>query len=134
MPRTHVVVWMDHTEARVFHVLPESAGHPQPEPIDESTILSPQHHVHRHPKGRGDPSPHPEDATDFFEEIARALAGADAVLIAGPSSAKHEFVRYVQTRDPRLGDKIAGVETVDHPTDRQLVAYARKYFKASDRM
>jgi hypothetical protein len=27
-----------------------------------------------------------------------------------------------------------GVETVDHPSDAQLVAYARKYFNATDRM
>jgi hypothetical protein len=29
---------------------------------------------------------------------------------------------------------IAGVETVDHPSDGQLVAFARYYFKAEDRM
>jgi hypothetical protein len=29
---------------------------------------------------------------------------------------------------------IVGVETVDHPSDAQLVAYARKYFIAADRM
>jgi len=29
---------------------------------------------------------------------------------------------------------IVGVETVDHPSDEQLVAYARKYFKAKDLM
>jgi hypothetical protein len=26
------------------------------------------------------------------------------------------------------------VETVDHPSDAQLVAYARKYFNVADRM
>jgi hypothetical protein len=30
--------------------------------------------------------------------------------------------------------KIVGVETVDHPSDGQLVAHARHYFKADDRM
>jgi hypothetical protein len=29
---------------------------------------------------------------------------------------------------------IVGVETVDHPSDGQLVARARHYFKAEDRM
>jgi hypothetical protein len=29
---------------------------------------------------------------------------------------------------------IVGVETVDHPSDAQVVAYARKYFNAADRM
>ena len=30
--------------------------------------------------------------------------------------------------------KVIGLETVDHPSDGQLVAYARKYFKAKDQM
>ena len=43
---THAVVWIDHKEARIFHVHPDAA--------DESTVLSQQHHLHRHPKGRGE--------------------------------------------------------------------------------
>jgi hypothetical protein len=34
---THVVVWIDHKEARIFRVHPEAAG--------ESRVLSPQHPV-----------------------------------------------------------------------------------------
>lgn len=134
--RRHVVVWIDHTEARVFRVQPETPGHPQPEPIDEATIMSPQHRIHRHPKGRGDEKEHqlPEDVARFFHDVARAIESADTVLIMGPSSAKLEFVKYVEMHDPGLRAKIAGVETVDHPSDREIVAQARKYFKASDRM
>ncbi len=131
---THAVVWIDHKEARVFHVQPETAGHAQPEPVDEATILSPQHLIHRHPKGRGDASEHPDDAKRFFHEIARSLDSADAVLIVGPSSAKLEFLRYVHGHDQKLEAKVAGMETVDHPTDREIVACARKYFTGSDRM
>ena len=29
---------------------------------------------------------------------------------------------------------VLGVETLDHPTDGQMVAYVRHYFKAADRM
>jgi stalled ribosome rescue protein Dom34 len=131
---THVVVWIDHKEARVFHVQPETAGHEQPEPIDEATILSPQHLIHRHPKGRGEAKEHPDDAKRFFHEVARSLASADTVLIVGPSSAKLEFLRYVQDHDQELQAKVAGVETLGHPTAREIVAYAKKYFKGSDRM
>jgi hypothetical protein len=35
--------------------------------------------------------------------------------------------------DPALRQKLAGVETVDHPSDKQLVAHARRYFLATDR-
>lgn len=133
MPR-HVVVWIDHEEARVFEVRPETPGHAQPEALDETTILSPQHRVHRHPKGRGEPAEHPADAKEFFHEVARSLESADTVLIVGPSSAKLEFLRYMEDHDRVLRAKIAGIETVDHPTDREIVAFARRYFKGSDRM
>ena len=131
---THVVVWIDHKEARVFHVQPETAGHAQPEAIDETTILSPQHLIHRHPKGRGEAKEHPDDATRFFHEVARSLDRTDTILIVGPSSAKLEFLRYLQGHDQKLQAKVVGIETLDHPTDREIVAYARRYFKRSDRM
>ena len=131
---THAVVWIDHIEARVFHVQPETPGHVQPEPIDEATILSPRHLIHRHPKGRGDAKEHPDDAKRFFHEVARALDGTDAVLIVGPSSAKAEFLKHLQDHDRTLRAKVVGTETVDHPTGREIVAYARRYFKGSDRM
>ncbi len=131
---THAVIWIDHKEARVFHVQPETVGHVQPEAIDETTILSPQHLIHRHPKGRGEAKEHPNDAKKFFQEVARSLEGTDAVLIVGPSSAKLEFLRYLQDHDKKLQGRVVGIETVDHPTDREIVAYARRYFIRSDRM
>ena len=72
---THAVVWIDRTEARTFHVHPDAA--------DESTILSPQHHIHRHPKGRGEPREHPDDARHFFDEVARSLDGIDSSSLSG---------------------------------------------------
>ncbi|HEY4734060.1 MAG TPA: hypothetical protein VIH53_05860 [Gemmatimonadaceae bacterium] len=123
---THAVVWIDHQEARIFHVHPDIA--------DESRVLSPQHHVHRHPKGRGEPREHPDDARRFFDDVARRLDGIDSVLIVGPASAKNEFITFVHEKHAGLVSKVVGVETVDHPTGREIVAHARRYFKASDRM
>ncbi len=130
---THAAVWIDHQEAHVFHVQPETVGHVQPEAIDETAILSPKHLIHRHPKGRGEAKEHPDDAKRFFHEVARSLDGTDAVLIVGPSSAKVEFSKYLQDHDRKLHAKVVGIETVDHPTGGEIVAYARRYFKASDR-
>ena len=123
---THAVVWIDHKEARIFHV------HPQE--VDESRVLSPQHYFHRHPKGHSEPREHPDDARHFFDDIARGLDGVDSVLIVGPASAKHEFVKFVHEHLQRVASRIVGVETVDHPTGGEIVAHARAYFKASDRM
>jgi len=82
----------------------------------------------------GEPPEHPDDARHFFDDVARALDGVDSVLIVGPASAKHEFVKFVHEHHRPLASKIVGVETADHPTGGEIVAHARSYFKASDRM
>jgi len=123
---THAVIWIDHKEARIFHVHQET--------VDSKTVLAAQHHLHRHPKGRGEAGEHPDDAHRFFGEAARTLAGVDAILIVGPASAKLEFFRYLHEHDRRLEAKVVGVESADHPTDGEIVTRARECFKATDRM
>ena len=123
---THAVVWIDHKEARIFHVHPEAT--------DETTVLAPQHHVHRHPKGRGEPREHPDDAHRFFAEVVPMLDGADAILITGPSLAKLELSRYMKEHAAGLAAKVVGIESADHPTDAQVVAEARRHFLATDRL
>jgi hypothetical protein len=130
----HTVIWIDHKEARIFRVHPETAGHVRPVPIDETTVHAPTHHIHRHPKGQGEAREHPEDAKRFFHEVAQALDGADPILIVGPSSAKLEFFRYVHEHERRLEPKVVGIETLDHLTDGEIVAFARKCFARSDQM
>jgi stalled ribosome rescue protein Dom34 len=122
----HAAVWIDQQEARIFHVAPEG--------FDESTIHAPHGHLHRHPKGPEGYKAHPDDAHHFFREVARALDGFSEVLVLGPSKAKLEFIKHVHEHDRALVPKIVGVETADHPTDPQIVAHVRKYFKAADRM
>ena len=57
-----------------------------------------------------------------------------AVLITGHSNAWTELMKHIEKHEPKLMKTILGVETVDHPSDAQLVALARKYFKTADRM
>ncbi len=45
-----------------------------------------------------------------------------------------QLVKHIDQHDPKLMKTIAGVETVDHPSDAELVAHARHYLLASDRM
>jgi hypothetical protein len=75
----------------------------------------------------------PQRITTIFTQPLN-LADAGAVLITGPANAKTELVKHIHHHDPKLMNVIVGVKTVDHPSDAQLVAYARKYFKATDRM
>lgn len=119
-PRAGVAVFLDHHEARVFHVAVGS--------VDESTVRAPKQHVHRHPKKGTDEHNHPDDLKHFFADLARALDGATEVLLLGPSTAKLEFLRYAHAHAHALADAIVGIETVDHPTDKQLLAHIKTYF------
>lgn len=124
----HAAVWLDHNEAKIFHVAAES--------YDESTILAPKAHTQLHRKsGPGADSGHraPEDQ-HYYHEVAKALDGAEAILVCGPSTAKLQLIRHVHKHDPKLEPKIVGVETVDHPSDRQLVAFIRDYFRQKEMM
>jgi stalled ribosome rescue protein Dom34 len=121
MTTYHAAVWLDHHEARIFHLSLDGS--------DESTVLAPTLHVHRHPKRGTDEHNHPDDDQHFFRDVTKALQGAQEILLGGPSTAKTQFVTYVHEHDHALAHKIAKVEAIDHPTDAQLVAHARKYFK-----
>ena len=79
-------------------------------------------------------SGHAAEDEAYLHAVVDSFADAGAVLITGPANAKTELVKHIHRRHPKLMDIIAGVETVDHPTDGALIGYARKYFKASDRM
>ena len=117
---------MDHQEARLFHV---DAEH-----LDEHTIKAPAHHLHRHAKGAAAEHNHPEDLHKFFQSVAHELQGAERILVLGPSTAKLQFVRYAAKHDATLESRIVGLETVDHPTDGQILAYAKRYFEADEHM
>lgn len=57
------------------------------------------------------------------------LAGAGQILLLGPSVTKLHFLHWVRKHDPTLEPRIIGIETADHPSDRQLVAHVRQYFR-----
>ena len=122
----HAVVWIDHREARIFHFNLTEV---------DSLILHPDHPAkHIHHKANSIGSGHAAVDHDYLQAVAEALADAGAILITGPASAKTELVDHICRHDARLSTIIAGVETVDHPSDAQLVAHARQYLKAADRM
>ena len=122
----HIAIWIDHREAHIFYIRPDK--------IDEATVTAklPNSH-HNHPRGPNSFKAHPEDAKKFFQEVARALEGTEEVLVVGPSTAKLDFLRYAHSHNKTLESRIVGIATVDHPTDRQVVAYAKEYFHIADR-
>ncbi len=123
----YVAVWLDHKEARIFSLNADGA--------DEAKVLAPLHNVHhKHPRGQDGGKEHPNDAKQFFADVCRNLTTAEEILVVGPGSAKLELIRYLHQHEKGLEPKVVAVETVDHPTDGQIIAYAKTAFKRIDRM
>ncbi len=126
MSHYHALVWIDHVQAHVMHISPDD--------VEKSVIEPSEQHRKLHSRvGSLGSGRAPEDQ-DYYHRVAEALAGAQEILIVGPAQAKLQLIKHIHSHDPKLVDKVIGVETVDHPTDGQLVAYARKYFLAKDKM
>ena len=101
----------------------------------ERLVLHPDHPTrHIHHKANSIGSGHEAEDHEYFDAAAESIADAGAVLITGPANAKTELIKHIHHHHPKLMSAIVGVETVDHPSDGQRVAYARKYFKAKDLM
>ncbi|MEI7515103.1 MAG: translational machinery protein [Betaproteobacteria bacterium] len=126
MSHYHALVWIDHTEAHVMHISPDD--------VEKSVIHPTLPHRKLHSrKGTLGSGRAPEDK-DYYHAVVEALQGAQEILIVGPAQAKLALLKHIHAHDPKTADRVVGVETVDHPTDGQLVAYARTYFLAKDRM
>ncbi|MBK8172648.1 MAG: translational machinery protein [Sandaracinaceae bacterium] len=120
----HSTVWIDHKDAKVFYLGDAN--------FEEKELHAPKSYVTsdgaKHAK-------HTDPATaTFFANVAKVLTSADSVLLVGPGPAKLEFVHYLTAHNPQLAARVVGVESADHPTDRQIVAHARAYFATHDRM
>lgn len=131
MSHYHAVVWIDHKEAHVMHISPDD--------VEACVVRPTKPHRHLHNKRGADKGGAvgsgraPED-DGFYHEVVEALKGAKEILVVGPASAKLNLIKHINSHDHQLSDLVIGVETVDHPSDAQLIAYARKYFNAADRM
>jgi stalled ribosome rescue protein Dom34 len=123
---THAIVWIDHREARIFHFNRLEADRVVIKPHD------PTRHIHHKANSIG--SGHAAEDQEFLHNAVKAIEDAQFVLITGPANAKTELVKHIHRHDPKLIDRIVGIESVDHPTDDALVDHARRYFKAADLM
>ncbi len=108
--------------------------HISPDDVEKSVVkpVTPHRNLHRK-RGSVSGSRQPEDQ-HYYHEVVEAMSGASEILIVGPGQAKLELIKHIHSHDHGVSNKVVGVESVDHPSDAQLVAYARKYFVAKDRM
>ena len=117
MSTFHAVVWMDHNEA---HVVMFDREH-----IKAQRIKSRSHHKHQGKVG---------DAVSFYQDIAKALNGTHEVLLTGPGLARQEFRTWCQQHQSATAQLVVDSIASDHPSDAQLAALAKQYFKKFDAM
>ena len=117
----HAIVWIDHSQAKVFHI--GLSGN------DEVTLHPHLPTRHLHHKANSIGSGHAGLDKEFFGQVMNAVSNAGEILIIGPSSAKTELAKYLRERHPTIGGRIVAVEAADHPSDREIVAYAKRHFK-----
>lgn len=119
MTMFHAVVWIDHKTAQVLQF---DAEH-----VQAQKVKAHSHHTAYH--GSSVRTEH-----EFFGQVCDALAGIAEVLVVGPKTGIGDFQHYVDKHRAAVGKQVVAYEVVDHPSEAQLVAMARKYFLKYDRM
>lgn len=126
MSHIHAVVWLDHREAQVIDFS-----------IDETHtvhVKNPGSHKKVQHRGGVFGSDKRPDDGPFFDEIVTAIGDAREVLVVGPGTGKTLFKHHIDKHHAGLAKRVVGVETVDHPSEGELLAHARKVFKRIDNM
>ena len=121
----HAVVCIDHAEALVFEFNESGMTEHRIRPKD------PQGNIHH--KAGSASSGHARDSKAYLTAVAEALQPSHEILIVGHGTAKDEFASFIRDHVPALAPRIMGVETVDQPTKKEVLAFARKFFEAKDR-
>ncbi len=124
MGYNHAVIWIDHQKAHVMSFNKDEHV--------EQVIRATLHNAHLHSKSGAPGSGHAPEDKAFFDHTAAAVREAVEVLVVGPGTEKTVFAKYLAKSHPDVASKIVGVETVDHPSNPQLPAFARKYFVKAD--
>jgi len=119
MSHSHAVVWTDHQSAQVLQF---DAEH-----MRAKKIRNHDHYTRQH--GSAVRTEH-----EFFGEVCDVVDAVAEVLITGSHTAIADFRHYVDKHRPHAAPHIVAYDVVDHPSDNQLVAAARKYFLKHDRM
>jgi stalled ribosome rescue protein Dom34 len=126
MSHYHAVVWIDHQRATAWHFSPTAQ--------EETTVRAKDQHQRVHSRKSAHGGHRAQADHHFFDDVAKALEGAHEILLIGPAQTKQEFAVYLREKYPALGKAIVAVESADHPTDAQVLDYARRHFPTLDRM
>lgn len=124
----HLLVVMDHQEARVYRTMLKGSVPEQIAPFDPDGYKS---HVRSAHPGQSEQT----NFDAYFREVAQSLHDAEKILIfgsgTGQSSAMDSFVAWLKEHHNQLSERIIDTVTVDqsHLTEGQLLAKAREIYE-----
>ncbi len=111
------IVWIDREHAKLFQLSNEKMERKHLESRHQD------HHTHRL-----DNLDQNDYGQAFFSQVVAELADPLKILILGPGVGKHHFQNYLTEHWPLFAKRVVGCEAVDHPTDPQIAALAKKFF------
>jgi hypothetical protein len=130
----HLLVVIDHQEARVYRTEVQGAVPVSIAPYDPHGYRKHLHSAHEWTDGKRQP-----ERKSFYEAIAKTLRGAEHVLLfgsgTGRSSAMEMLLTDLKAHHPDVAEKIIGSVVVDahHTTENQLLAKARDVYAEFNR-
>jgi stalled ribosome rescue protein Dom34 len=126
MSLNHAVIWIDHKEAHIMFLSQDAS--------EAEIIKTKSTHSHLHHKANEVGSGRVSLDVKYLHSVMQAVKESKEILILGPGSAKLELIKHAHQHDQQIAANIVGVETVDHPSDKEILAYARKFFYKADQM
>src|SRR5579863_6418123 len=92
----HAVVWIDHLQARIFHLglsgTQEAILHPE----------MPTRHIHHKANSLG--SGHAHENKEYLGHVLEAVSDAGEILIIGPSGTKVELATFIREQNPKVAE------------------------------
>ncbi len=130
----HMLVVIDHQEARIFRTEVHGAVPVRLEPYDPHGFGRHLHSANEWSDGKGQ-----HERKSFYEAIAKTLRGAEQILLfgsgTGKSSAMDHLLSDLKQHHADVSQKIVGSIRVDanHTTESQLLAKARDFYAEYNR-
>jgi len=131
-PGTHLLVVIDHREARIYSAELHGTVPQRITPYDPFGFGRELHYKHDDSNGQRRP-----EQKSFYEAVAKTLHGAKQIVLfgtgTGSSSAMEQLLINLKKNHKDVAAKIIGSVAVDehHLTDNQLLAKARELFTAA---
>jgi hypothetical protein len=131
-PGTHLLVVIDHREARIFNTELRGSVPQKITPYDPFGYGRDLHYNQDDANGQRKP-----ERKSFYDAVAKTLQGAQQILMfgtgTGASSAMEQLLAELRQHHKELAERIVGTRVVDehHLTENQLLAKARELFSVA---